>query len=192
MATQRRGPQMARRADRHELYERAVQNPPADVDFIKRTFKSLRGRPARMLREDFCGTAAICADWVKRHAENRALGIDLDADTLNWGIQRHIVPLGRRAANVTLICQDVRAPLRTKSDVTVAFNFSFCIFKERKALRDYFRRVRRSLAPDGIFYLDIFGGPESMDLREERTDFGDFTYVWDQDASTRSRTSRAA
>jgi hypothetical protein len=173
---------IASQADRHALYERAVQNPSADVDFMQRTFRRLRGRPARRLREDFCGTAAICAEWIRRHAENHALGIDLDTRTLNWGIGRHMVPLGERASRVTLIRSDVREPVSFKADVTAAFNFSYFIFKDRPALLDYFKRARRGLARDGILFLDLFGGPEAMDLREERTEFEDFTYVWDQDA----------
>ena len=51
-------------------------------------------------------------------------------------------------------------------------------------MRRYFRSVRRSLAPDGMFFLDAFGGYDAFrDLQEER-EIGDggrgFTYVWDQ------------
>jgi hypothetical protein len=173
---------MARRADKHILYERAVQHPPADVRFIQRTFRQHRGRPARLLREDFCGTAAMCAAWVKHHSDNRAWGIDLDESTLHWGIRHHLLPLGQPAARVTLIRQDVRDAVEFKSDVIAAFNFSYYTFQEHAALLGYFRRIHQSLTRDGILYLDLFGGPESMDLREERTDYGDFTYVWDQAA----------
>ncbi len=172
----------AQRADKHVCYERAVQAPEADVDFINRSFRRLRARAPRVLREDFCGTAALCAKWVSHHRENRAYGIDLDEKTLNWGIQTHLVPLGKRAAGVTLIRQDVRAPVNFKADAIVAFNFSYCVFKDRATLRGYLESARKGLKPDGLLYMDIFGGPESMDLREERTEYDGFTYVWDQDA----------
>jgi len=172
----------AQQADRHVYYERAVQNPPADTDFIQRTFRRLRRRAPQTLREDFCGTAALCADWVRRGVDRRAYGIDLDERTLNWGIRHHLVPLGKRAAKVELIRADVRDRVPFKSDVIAAFNFSYLAFKDRGMLRDYFKLVRAGLAPDGIFYLDLYGGPEAMELREERTDYPDFTYVWDQDA----------
>jgi hypothetical protein len=175
-------PTQAQSADKHILYERAVQHPPADVEFIQRTFRKYRGRAPRVFREDFCGTAALCADWVRSHRDNRAYGIDLDERTLNWGIRQHIVPLGPPAARVTLIRRDVRDRADFVSDAVAAFNFSYFTFKDRKTLGGYFRSVRAGLARDGILYLDLFGGPESMDLREERTDFGDFTYVWDQSA----------
>ena len=173
---------LAQQADRFVYYERSVQHPPADVAFLQRTFQALRGRPGRTLREDFCGTAALCAEWVRRSPMNFARGIDLDEATLNWGIEHHVVPLGRRAANLELIRADVRDRFRFKSDIAVAFNFSFFCFKERETLLRYFKSVRNALADDGVFYLDIYGGPEAMELREEKTDFGDYTYVWDQAA----------
>lgn len=173
---------LAQQWDRHELYESAVQDAGVDADFLHRTYRSLRGRPARVLREDFCGTAALCATWVARSPENRAYGLDLDEKTLNWGIKKHLVPLGRRAAGVTLMRKDVREKVDFKADITVAFNFSYMYFKERAALRRYFTQVRQGLKPDGIFYLDIYGGPETMELREERTEFDRFSYVWDQAA----------
>ncbi len=175
-------PTLAARADRHECYERAVQAPDVDVRFIDRTFWHYRRRVPRMLREDFCGTAALCAEWVKLRGDRRAVGIDLDAPTLNWGIARHLLPLGARAARVDLICQDVRDPVPVRADVAAAFNFSYYTFRDRAMLRSYFASVRKSLARDGIFYLDLFGGPESIDVREERTVFEKFTYVWDQAA----------
>lgn len=180
---ERRAPvALARRADPHDLYERAVQNPTFDAGFIGRTFRRLRGRPPRVLREDFCGTAALCATWVKRHPENRAYGIDLDPATLEWGIRRHLIPLGKRAARVTLIRQDVRDRMDFVSDAVAAFNFSYFTFRDPAGLRDYFRHVRAGLARDGILYLDLYGGPESMRLQRARKRFPGFTYVWDQAA----------
>jgi hypothetical protein len=173
---------LAARADRHDCYERAVQEPGFDAEFIARTFAKLRGRPPRVLREDFCGTAALCATWVKRHPANRAYGIDLDRATLEWGIRRHLIPLGKRAARVTLICQDVRDRAGFVSDAVAAFNFSYFGFRDPAGLREYFRRVRAGLARDGVLYLDLFGGPEAMRVQRERTRRRGFTYVWDQAA----------
>jgi SAM-dependent methyltransferase len=175
-------PTLAARADRHECYERAVQAPEVDARFIDRSFRQYRGRVPRVLREDFCGSAALCAEWVKLRGDRRAIGIDLDAPTLNWGIARHLLPLGARAARVDLICQDVRDPVPVRADVAAAFNFSYFIFRDRAMMRRYFAQVYKGLARDGIFYLDLFGGPESIDVREERTAFEKFTYVWDQAA----------
>ena len=76
---------------------------------VKKTFKKHAGRPLRFLREDFCGTAALCAEWVKEHPENRAMGIDYHEPTLNWG-REHIMPLldEDQRNRIELICDDVR------------------------------------------------------------------------------------
>lgn len=178
----RAGPTMAEMTSKFVCYERAVQAPDVDAGFIRRTFKKLRSRYPQVLREDFCGTAKLCVEWVKLSKENAAYGIDLDRKTLEWGIMRHIVPLGARAAGITLIQRDVMEPADFKADVVAAFNFSYFTFKERDQLRAYFKTAHKGLKKDGILYLDIFGGPESIDLREERTEYENFTYVWDQHA----------
>ncbi|MCK4303155.1 MAG: class I SAM-dependent methyltransferase [Candidatus Eisenbacteria sp.] len=172
----------AQLADKLVYYERAVQDPEVDAQFIARTFRRLRGRPARALREDFCGTASLCAQWVRQDTRNRAYGIDLDRHTLEWGIQTHIAPLAERAAGITLIQQDVREPVAFKADAVAAFNFSYFVFRTRTELRDYFASIKRGLKKDGILYLDLYGGPETMEEREEKTVYDKFTYVWDQAA----------
>ncbi len=53
-------------ADKHELYELSVQDTESDVKFMHKTYKKRHGRKAEVLREDFAGTAKLCADWVKR------------------------------------------------------------------------------------------------------------------------------
>ena len=53
----------ARNADRHELYEAAVQNAEAEIDFVDRQFTKLTGRRAGAMREDFCGTANAACEW---------------------------------------------------------------------------------------------------------------------------------
>jgi hypothetical protein len=45
---------------------------------------------------------------------------------------------------------------------------------------EYFARVREALKDDGIFFLDAFGGYESMEEMKEKTKYDDFTYVWEQ------------
>src|SRR5215467_9552622 len=77
-------------ADRHRLYELAVQSPDSEVDFVSRTFRRLCERPARRVREDFCGSAAFACEWVKTHKDNTAIGLDLHRATLAWG-QKHNV-----------------------------------------------------------------------------------------------------
>lgn len=171
-----------RSRDRHELYEAAVQCPEADVIFFDRVYREWNGSLPRTLREDFCGTAAICAAWVRRRENNTAIGVDLHAPTLAVGQRRHIAPLGDDAARVSLLCQDVRAARAPKVDVIGALNFSYMVFRGRSELVDYFRGVRASLARHGVFVLDIFGGWDAQALKTETRRRSGFTYVWDQAA----------
>lgn len=168
-------------ADIHELYERAVQEVSADVRFINRVYKKRHGHRPTRLREDFCGTAALCAKWVKKDEKNIAIGLDIDAPTLAYGYERHVVPLGEEVSQrVQLLERNVLDGDDTEIDICVAFNFSFCILREREAMVDYYRSVRTALAEGGAFLLDIHGGPEAQIECEEATDHGDFVYVWDQ------------
>jgi SAM-dependent methyltransferase len=185
MAVRRNGP---RPKDRHRLYELAVQCPEADVRFFDRIYKSKRGRYPRSLKEDFCGTAAIAAEWVRKRPDNIAVGVDLDRRTLEWGRRYNIGPLGEAAGRVELIRADVRSVQSPKVDLVVGQNFSYFVFKTRDELRGYFQSVRRSLAADGVLVLDIFGGWEShaleieeKEVEPEERDIDDFVYVWEQD-----------
>jgi len=169
----------ARNADKHELYQESVQDTETEAAFLTRIYKKLRGRPAESLREDFCGTALLCAEWVKKK-ERTAVGIDLDASVLEWGKKRHLAKIGEPGDRVTLLQQDVRAKVKGTFDVTVALNFSYFIFRTRDDLRGYFKGVRSSMKKDGLFFIDAYGGHESWrECREPRRLKG-FTYVWDQ------------
>ncbi|MBT6175772.1 MAG: class I SAM-dependent methyltransferase [Deltaproteobacteria bacterium] len=173
-------PGVAATMDALDLYERSVQNPEADVEFLDAIFNDVKGRKARSLREDFCGTGAMCAAWVKGKNKRTAVGLDLCDDTLAWGIQRNIKPLGDEAERVKLLKKDVLTGTKEKSDLIVAFNFSYCIFKERKVLLDYFKKVREGLNEDGAFFVDCHGGTDLGEKMKERKKFDGFTYVWDQ------------
>ncbi|NOT30514.1 MAG: hypothetical protein HOP15_08715, partial [Planctomycetes bacterium] len=81
----RRAAFSARTADRHVLYQLAVQSPSEDVRFLRRVYRGLRGQDARHLREDFCGTALLCAAWVRAREARTAEGFDTSRATLDWG-----------------------------------------------------------------------------------------------------------
>ena len=171
----------ARTADKHVLYQLAVQSPEEDVRFLARLYQRMRGREARHLREDFCGTALLCAAWVRGRNERTAEGFDISRETLAWGREHNFASLGERAERIRLHALDVRAPSAKKPDVRCAQNFSYFVFKRREEMLEYFRSVRRDLAPGGIFVLDIYGGPEAMEEEEEERKIeAGFTYVWDQ------------
>jgi hypothetical protein len=171
----------AKTADKHALYQLAVQSPVEDARFLARLYRSIRGREARHLREDFCGTALLCAAWVRGRGERTAEGHDLCAATLAWGRRHNFPPLGARAARIELVQADVRTRSRLRPDVRCAQNFSYFVFHARAELVQYFTSVRRDLASGGIFVLDLYGGSEAAEvLEEERKIEEGFTYVWDQ------------
>ena len=178
--------------DLHHLYEAAVQDVDADLDFAARVFKSKTGRKAADLREDFCGTAALACEWVNRSPKHRAWGVDIDPSTLDWGLKHNIPYVGEKSGNIELICGDVMTAKTPPIDLAMALNFSYCIFKTRDLLRAYFKTVRKSLKKDGLFVMDLYGGTESIETKLEPRDVEGFTakdgtnipkfeYIWDQD-----------
>lgn len=177
----RKGRGRAQREDRYALYEKSVQEPDADVSLIRRIYKNHFGRPPRLLREDFCGTALLACRWAARHSENRAWGIDLDPEPLEWGRVHNLGKLRpNQAARVKLIEGNVLDVGHAKVDVTAAFNFSYYCFDTRPALRRYFERARATLGSDGLFLLDAYGGADSQRTGKEPRRVDGFTYVWDQ------------
>jgi SAM-dependent methyltransferase len=187
MSRPRPAPAYADLADRHRLYERSVQCPEAEVDFIDRNYRLLRGRSARALREDFCGTAAVSCEWVGRRKTNRAIGVDLDRSVLDWGRTNNLARLPQhQIERVTLIERDVLTVETPPQDVIAAMNFSYWLLTGRAALRRYFESVREALKDDGVFFLDAYGGYDSYRvITEERAiedDEGRFTYIWEQES----------
>jgi hypothetical protein len=172
---------LAAKADRHDLYERAVQDPAGDAAFLQRVYRRLRGRPALGLREDFCGTAVISLAWIHGRRDRWAVGIDLDGDTLAWSREHRVAkaPL-HEARRLRLFQANVLAGVGPKADVACALNFSYCTFQTRELLRAYFAATRRRLAADGLFFLDVLGGRDAMIRDETSTGLGEFTYRWEQ------------
>jgi hypothetical protein len=192
MAKPKRPRSRAAIADPHELYERSVQDPPTEVEFISKSFRELRGRKPLSIREDFCGTAVFSLAWVRSDAKRTAIGVDLDRDTLRWGLEKRIRPAdGQLERRITLRNGNVLEPSGPLVDVAVGFNFSYWCFTTRASLRGYFEAARAGLIPGGILYLDAFGGTEvAMPNIDEREVVDDeeglvndgepFTYVWEQ------------
>ena len=178
--------------DAQDLYLASVQCPEADVAFFEKVFKKHADRPMRYLREDFCGTAALCAEWVKQHPENRAIGVDYHEPTLDWGRQRILPLLSEDERNrIELVCDDVRHIADTQADLLCAQNFSYWIFSEREEMKRYLEIAKESIVEDGLLVLDLLGGTEStsVDTEERKVDDGTkvdgsklptFTYIWDQ------------
>lgn len=172
---------LAQTTDKHLLYQASVQSPEFELDFIDSTFKSLRNRRPVSMREDFCGTALASCDWVRRHRKNTAVGVDLDAEVLEWGDLNNAARLtpGQRK-RLSLREENVMNTSDRDFDVVQAFNFSYWILQSRKELLRYFKGVRKSLAEDGVFFLDAFGGHAAHKTGIEKRKLDGFRYEWEQ------------
>jgi len=176
-----RAPSMAEQADRHLLYQAAVQNPEFELDFIDATFKEMVGRVPSSMREDFCGTAISSVDWVRRRDGNTAIAIDIDPEVLEWAEQHNASTLTPdQKARLEIVRGDVREVQTEKVDVLQAYNFSYWFFQERQEMLNYFRRTREALVDDGLLFLDVFGGSECYQTQKEKRKLEGFRYIWEQ------------
>lgn len=169
----------ARHAEKHALYETAVQQPIVVIGFIEEIFAQMIGREPLVLREDFCGTAYLSSTWVRSRPDRKAVGVDIDAKVLRYAQRHHRKPLGDAAGRLTLVESDVLA-CRARADVLASLNFSHCIYKTRDAMVKYLTHARRRLADDGVMILDIYGGPDAQEPCLDKRRFGDFVYEWEQ------------
>ena len=177
----KKGWKTAKGADLLELYEQSVQEPESEINIIDQIWSEQRGRGATLLREDFCGTAAISIEWVKRREANEAIGVDLDVPTLEWTKNRLGDRLDdRQLSRIDLIEGNVLSTETKKCDTILATNFSYYIFKTRDAVREYYKTVLDGLVEDGLFILDAYGGSDSFKEMTEDRDLDGFTYTWDQ------------
>ncbi|MDG2424124.1 MAG: class I SAM-dependent methyltransferase [Phycisphaerales bacterium] len=171
----------AKGSDIHELYELSVQDPEGEIDTIDRIWKDQRGRTASSMREDFCGTAAVAREWVKKRPDNTAVGIDLSPEVLDWCRARIDANLNEeQSSRLELIEGDVLVSPTKPVETVLAFNFSYFLFKKREQVLNYFKTVKDQLLDDGLFILDAYGGSDSFLEMEEDRDLDGFTYVWDQ------------
>lgn len=170
----------AGRPDRHALYELAVQDAATELALVERVLRRA-GRPARRLREDFCGTALVASAWVAAGPERVADAVDLDPGVLAWARAHRVPRLGAAAARLRLLRRDVRRGPRRAYDAVLALNFSWQVFQARAALGAYLRSARRALAPGGVLLLDLYGGwLAQKPLTERRRLRGGATYLWEQ------------
>lgn len=176
--------------DPRALYEIAVQNVEADVAFLER-LRTRGSRPLRVLREDFCGTAALSCRWVMQSPAHTAWAVDQDATGLAWARRHHLAYMRHGTDRVTLIHGDVRRARTPPADVVTAMNFSALVFHDRRALGAYFRAAARALRPGGRFVLQTLGGPAAASASLERRriaatqgpdgrEIPGFTYEWEQ------------
>lgn len=149
-------------------------------------FKELTGKYARVFREDFCGTFALSAAWVKRNRQNQAIAIDLDPEPIAYGKKSHLKPLtADQKKRISIHRDNVITFKGPRVDLILVGNFSFYVFKKRDVLVEYLRACHRSLKPGGVMMLEMAGGPGMIEQTKERKvvrprkNFS-YTYIWDQ------------
>ena len=166
--------------DKYKYYEKSVQNPSNEVEFFNEKYSEIRGRKAKTLREDFCGTGAISCEWVKQSPEHFAWGIDLDPEPVEYGKANHASKLDDESRErMSYILENVLSVETEKVDICFAFNFSYFIFKKRAELLSYFKAVREALNDDGVFFIDLFGGPDSQTEMTDVITHDGFKYYWE-------------
>jgi len=177
---------LAEKADKLACYQRSVQTPDHEVEFFEQAFRDAYRRKPYSLREDFCGTFAVCCEWVKSNKKRTAVGVDLCEETLQWGRDHNLATLtDDQQRRVRIVKQDVRKRNRPTVEVLAAQNFSFWLFKTRTELLDYFKIARANLQREGIMVMDMMGGGECYEeeLVDKRTIVKGkkgFKYHWEQ------------
>ncbi len=172
----------ANNADKYQLYQYSVQSADVDAEFLYDTYQEERGYAPKHLREDFCGTCLLSAHWLQLNNDTSVEAYDIDSEPLSWGLEHNLLPLGEIASHCQQFNADAREPSSFSPDVRCAQNFSYWVFKTRQEMLEYFTGAYHDLADDGIFVIDLHGGPDSCLEQEEETDIEEhnFTYVWDQ------------
>ncbi len=182
MTQAQKSPTMADLADRHTLYQEAVQDPETEVYNFTKFYTDIRGKKPLSMKEDYCGTGYLAAEWAKSDPERTSIGVDYDAETIDWGQTHNVDTAGADVARrVSLIKGDVRDTIEPQVDITCGLNFSYCIFETRDELRGYFEKAHAGLKDDGMLILDMFGGTECYAELEEETELeaNDATYIWE-------------
>lgn len=157
--------------DRFALYELCAQAPTRDA----RVLAAIHGGPARVLGEDFCGTAALSRAWADLDPRNRAVAVDHDAATLARAASH------RRVGLIRADVMEVREP----ADVIAVLNFSIGELHRRAGLVRYLAHARARLRKRGAFVCDIYGGADShltgtVEQRVTGPGRERITYFWEQ------------
>lgn len=156
--------------DAHLLYELCVQSPSHTVELLRR----VHGNQPIVLREDFCGTAAVSRRWCMEGASrgdgSRAVGVEIDAAAVSRAAEEAITAgvsdrLTLIRGDATSATDDLR---REPADVIFVGNFSIGYIHERARLIDYLRSSKARLLRcgtgrgDGIFACDTYGGESAF------------------------------
>lgn len=137
--------------DRHDLYELCVQSPRDLVPLLRAVHG---GREARILCEDFCGTAALSRAWCEMVESGSAIATDVSDEVLARAARN-------APAGLTLARGDA-THAEARGDIIFVGNFSIGEIHERAALVRYLTRCRERLNADGVFVCDTYGGESAF------------------------------
>lgn len=162
--------------DKHSLYQKFVQNPKKDLEFFRKNFRNIYNTVPTQLREDFCGTGLLCCEWVKLNVCNTSVGLDIDKDTIDWGIMNNVSNLSSQD-RVRLIQHNVLNQFNPeeKFDLIISLNYSHFLLTEREELLTYFRNVRRNIVK-GMFIIDFYGGSHIYEDHEHDNGSGFYKF----------------
>lgn len=155
--------------DRFDCYELCVQSPRHEVNFLR----AVHGNEPIVLREDFCGTAAVSRRWAadaaKRQDDSRAIAVDLDPET----IAKARSLAASFTDRITFAIGDATQtePLATAgADIIFVGNFSIGYIHRRADLVRYLRASKARIDAGnggfggGIFACDTYGGAGAFKL----------------------------
>lgn len=171
---------------RFKLYEETVQSPDWQVDYLPQFHQWLTGKRPFRFREDFCGSARIACEWVRRNPRHSAIGLDLDRKVLDYAKKENISNLTPdERSRIRLLRQDVLKAKTKPVDWIGVFNYSIFTFHERATLVRYFRAAHRSLSRSGTLFLEVACGPDFLRASLERRTLrirgiGRITQAWEQ------------
>ena len=168
--------------DKYAAYGQAVQYPQHEARFLRLLYRNLNKAEPTILREDFCGTFALCCEWVKLGAEKQAVGLDIDPEPIEYGKKNYLPKLtSDQQRRVKTLERDVLGKISTKADIICALNFSYFAFHERATLVKYFKSCYRTVKPGGLFIVDAFGGPQHGEPSVDTKKIPGMTYYFEQE-----------
>lgn len=158
--------------DRFDCYELCVQSPRHIVAMLA----AIHGNEPLVLREDFCGTAAVSRRWVSEAPDRRALAIDLDAQTLAKAKSLAEATCLQHEQQITFHVGDcigesaISPAAESAADIIFVGNFSIGYIDDRATLVHYLAACKGRLDRGnggfggGVFCCDIYGGASSFRL----------------------------
>ena len=162
---------------KHELYQKSVQNVKKESEFFRKVYRMIFNKVPTSFREDFCGTGLLSCEWVKSNVLNSAVGIDIDQETLDWGIQNNINNLTSGSDRIKLLNHNVldEFDATQKFHIINSLNYSHFLLPQRKQIIKYFSNVVKNLDSKGVFIIDFYGGSHIYtDHKYQHSDTSDF------------------